>query len=391
MLRRIVVLLLILSGYCVAQSSASGNKRPMTFEDMMALRRIGDPQPSPDGKWVLFNAVDVSLEENTKKPHLWIVPLTGGTAKQITSGAAGVDRGRFSPDGRQIAFVTARDGGSQIWLQDFDAANGALSGEPKRLTSISTEAEGLLWSPDGKNIVFTSDVYPECNDDACNKSRDEALSKSKVKAKIFQRLYYRHWVAYTRFKRSHLFVVSTDMSVASVPRDITPGDRDVPPFNLGGQDYYAISPDGQEVAYTSNPEAVEATSTNNDVFIVPLAGGTPKKISISPGSDSNPAYSPDGKYIAFRSQLRPGFESDRFRLVLYDRNTKALKNITESFDRWVDGFAWAPDSQRIYLTGEDKGEAPIYEVKTSGGEIREVTRGSNDDLHFSPDGKSLVF
>jgi dipeptidyl aminopeptidase/acylaminoacyl peptidase len=394
MLRRVVlllVLLLIASACCIAQSGASASKRPMTFEDMMALRRIGDPQVSPDGKWVLFNAVDVSLEENTRKPHLWLVPLAGGGAKQLTSGAAGEDRGRFSPDGRQIAFVSARDGGSQIWLQDFDTANGALSGEPKRLTNISTEADGLLWSPDGKNIVFTSDVYPECNDDACNKSRDEALGKSKVKAKIFQQLYYRHWVAYTRFKRSHLFVVSTDTTVASVPRDITPGNHDVPPFNLGGQDYYAISPDGQEVAYTSNLELVEALSTNKDIFIVPITGGTPKKISTSPGSDSNPTYSPDGKYIAFRSQLRPGFESDRFRLVIYDRGGQTLKDLTPNFDRWVESFAWAPDSQRIYFPSEDKGEEPIYTVKTSGGDIREVIRGSNDDLHFSPDGKTLVF
>jgi dipeptidyl aminopeptidase/acylaminoacyl peptidase len=391
MLRRIVVLLFIVSCYCVAQSGAPASKRPMTFEDMMSLRRIGDPQPSPDGKWVLFSAVDVNLQENTRKPHLWIVPLTGGAAKQLTSAAAGEDRGRFSPDGKRIAFVSARDGGSQIWLQDFDTANGALSGEPSRLTNISTEADGLLWSPDGKNIIFTSDVYPECNDDACNKSRDEALAKSKVKAKIFQRLYYRHWVAYTRFKRSHLFVVSTDTSVASTPRDITPGDHDVPPFNLGGQDYYAVSPDSQEVAYTSNLEAVEALSTNNDVFVVPIAGGTPKKISTSPGSDSNPAYSPDGKYIAFRSQLRPGFESDRFRLAVYDRSAGTLKILTDNWDRWVDSFAWAPDSQRLYITGEDKGEAPIYTVKTSGGDVREVTRGSNDDMHFSPDGKTLVF
>src|SRR4029077_15403741 len=109
------------------------------------------------------------------------------------------------------------------------------------------------------------------------------------------------------------------------------------------------------------------------------------------GSDSNPAYSPDGKYIAFRTQLRPGFESDRFRLAIYDRRSGTLKTLTESWDRWVDGFAWAPDSQRLYITGEDKGEAPIYTVKASGGEVREVTRGSNDDLHFSPDGKTLVF
>src|SRR6266576_576077 len=181
----------------------------------------------------------------------------------------------------------------------------------------------------GKNIVFVSAVYPDCKDDACNKQRDEELKKSKVKAKIFSRLFYRHWSAFTEFKRSHLFVVPADAGVAAVvstaepnaqalgtsasttPRDLTPGDHDVPPFSLGGQDMYAISPDGHEVAYTSNVDEVEATSTNNEIFVVPISGGTPKKISTSPGADTTPLYSPDGKYVAWRSQARAGFEADK--------------------------------------------------------------------------------
>src|SRR5262249_14169927 len=137
----------------------------------------------------------------------------------------------------------------QIWMADFDSATGTVTGTAHQLTSISTEADGSIWSPDGKNILFISEVYPECRDDACNKAKDEALAKSKVKALIFNRLFYRHWSSYSKFKRSHLFVVSVD---GGTPRDITPGDHDVPPFNLGGQDLYTISPDGQEVAYTSN-------------------------------------------------------------------------------------------------------------------------------------------
>ena len=128
------------------------------------------------------------------------------------------------------------------------------------------------------------------------------------------------------------------------PADITPGDHDVPPFNLGGQDLYAISPDGQEVAFTSNIDEVEATSTNNDVFVVPIAGGTPKKISGSPGSDSTPLYSPDGRYLAYRSQARAGYESDRFRLMLFDRRSGATIDLTKNFDRWVNAYTWTPDS-----------------------------------------------
>src|SRR5436305_3449478 len=294
----IAIFLFVVTGIS-AQAQNTG-KRPFTFEDMMALKRIGGPQVSPDGKWVLFSAVHVDLQANKKIPHLWLVPVAGSEAKQLTSHPAGEDRGRWSPDGRQIIFTSSRDGGSQIWIADFDSNRGALGG-PRKVTSLSTEADGAIWSPDGKNILFTSEVYPDCKDDACNKSRDEQRAGSKVRAMVFTRLFYRHWSSYTRFKRAHLFVVPAEGGAA---KDITPGDHDVPPFSLGGQDLYAISPDGQEVAFTSNIDEVEAISTNNDVFLVPFTGGTPKKISNSPGSDSTPLYSPDGRFIAWRMQKR---------------------------------------------------------------------------------------
>lgn len=386
MRRRLFLVVGILLSVAVLASAQS--KHPFTFEDMMSLKRAGDPVVSPDGMWVLFSAVDVNLAENTRRSHLWIVPTTGGEAKALTTGATPETRGRFSPDGKTVLFLSPRDGGSQVWVQDFDAGHGALSGEPRRVTNISTEADGAMWSPDGKSILFISEVFPDCPDDACNKERDEAKGKSKVKASIFTRLFYRHWSAYTHFKRSHLFIVPVAGGVA---RDLTPGDHDVPPFSLGGQDFYAFSPDGKEIAYTSNIDEVEATSTNNEVFVAPVAGGTPKKISTSPGSDSTPLYSPDGKYIALRVQFRNGYESDRFRLFVYDRAAGALKNLTESFDRWVGTIVWSPDSKHIYFNAEDKGDAPIYAVSVNGGEVREVLRGHNDDMQFTSDGKTMVF
>src|SRR5205823_975858 len=149
-----------------------------------------------------------------------IVPLAGGTERQLTSGKEGEDRPRFSPDGKQIAFTSSKESGQQIWSVGFDPATGTLSGDPRKITSISTEADGEIWSPDGKNIVFVSRVYPDCPDDACNKQRDEEKSKSKVQAKIFTKLFYRHWNAYTDYKRSHLFVVAADGGTA---RDLSPG------------------------------------------------------------------------------------------------------------------------------------------------------------------------
>jgi dipeptidyl aminopeptidase/acylaminoacyl peptidase len=244
-------------------------------------------------------------------------------------------------------------------MSDFDSDTGKLVGQPHQVTDISTGADGGMWSPDGKNIVFVSSVYPDCHDDGCNKQRDEELKKSKVKAKIFSRLFYRHWNAFTEFKRSHLFVINLyDES----SRDLTPGDHDVPPFSLGGQDMYAISPDGQELAYTSNIDEVEATSTNNEIFVVPIFAPvpTPKKISTSPGADTTPLYSPDGKYLAWRSQARAGFEADKWRLFLRDRQSGNTRDLTENFDRSVGSFAWQPDSCAIAFSAEDRGEAPIY-------------------------------
>jgi dipeptidyl aminopeptidase/acylaminoacyl peptidase len=366
-------------------------KHPFTFEDMMRLKRIGEPTVSPDGKWVAFSAVDVNLDENTRKPHLWIVPVSGGEARRLTPATGtGEDRVRFSPDGKRVLFESSRDRASQIWAQDFDTSSGALVGDPRKVTNISTEASGGLWSPDGKSILFVSSVYPDCTDDGCNKRRDEEQAKSKVKAQIFTQLMYRHWTSYFNGKYSHLFLVSADGGVA---HDLTPGNHDVPPFSLGGQDQYQFSPDGKEVAYTSNIDEVQATSTNSDIFLVPATGGTPKKITTNPGSDSTPMYSPDGKYIAYRSQLRGGYESDRFRLMLYERATGKITDLTPNFDRWVDSMTWSPDSKTIYFTAENEGEAPIYELHIDSEDRwpQELVAGFNDSPMPTADGKLLVF
>ncbi len=386
MLRRVVLFLLLCSLWGFAQG-----KRPFTFEDMMQLKRVGEPIVSPDSKWVGFSAVDVNLEANTKTSHLWIVPVAGGDARRLTpASGAGEDRIRFAPDGKRVMFEATRDGASQIWVQDFDSSSGALTGDPRKVTNISTEASGGIWSPDGKSILFVSEVFPDCTDDACNKQRDDEQAKSKVKAKIFTQLMFRHWNHYFDGKYSHLFVVSADGGVA---RDLTPGAHDVPPFSLGGQDQYQFSPDGQEIAFTSNMDEVQAISTNSDLFLVPVAGGTPKKITTNPGSDSTPMYSPDGKYLAYRAQLRGGYESDRFRLMLYERATGKITDVSPNFDRWVDSMAWAPDSKTIYFTAENEGEAPIYTINITHPSPwpQELVPGFNDSPTPTPDGKMLLF
>jgi dipeptidyl aminopeptidase/acylaminoacyl peptidase len=373
-MKAFLVASLALAATAFAQAS---QKRPFTFEDMMALKRVGAPVPSPDGKWVVFDCEDVDLEATTKISHLWIVPASGGESRRLNPTPNHEERPRFSPDGKRLIWTSKATDPTQIWMCDFEPESGQLVGKAHQVTSISTGADSGIWSPDGKNIVFVSAVYPDCKDDACNKQRDEELKKSKVKAKIFTKLFYRHWSAFTEFKRSHLFVQSVGRdsveptnSTANKPRDLTPGDHDVPPFNLGGQDMYAISPDGQELAYTSNIDEVEATSTNNEIFIVPMAGGTPKKISTSPGADTTPLYSPDGKYISWRSQARAGFEADKWRLFVQDRQSGRTRDAINGFDGSVGSFAWtqfrwiksASESHSIFFTAEDHGQSPIYNL-----------------------------
>jgi dipeptidyl aminopeptidase/acylaminoacyl peptidase len=409
-MRRCFSLAVLFSVVLLTPVAFSQATHAFTFEDMMKLKRAGDPQPSPDGKWVLFSAVDVDLTANKNTSHIWIVPLAGGQEREIIPDQDG-DRPRWRPDGTGFAFVSTKEGGSQIWFAEIDNSAGTVT-RKYLVTEIATEANGELWSPNGKFLIFTSDVYPDCDgqpdEAACNARKVDDANKSKVKALTFDHLLYRHWNAYKEGKRSHIFQVSVFGLVPrgnagppyhQIYRDLTPGDYDAPVFSLGGQDNYAFSPDGQEVCYTSNHDKVEATSTNNDLWIVPVdpgKGGTPvapRNITAgNPASDSTPLYSPDGKYIAYRAQERPGYESDRFRLMLYDRQTGQKHNLTENFDRWVGTIAWDPASKVIYFSSENQGESPIYKVALNGSdEIREIAAGFDGDISVVDGGKELLY
>jgi dipeptidyl aminopeptidase/acylaminoacyl peptidase len=357
---------------------------------MMRLKRLADPQLSPDGKWVAYQASDVALGAGTRNTDIWIVPAGGpteGPPRRLTDHAAADTRPRWSPDGRRIAFVSARDGVSQVYVVP------AAGGVAKKVTSLPTEAGGVLWI-DAARLLVSSDAYPGCDtkdgpavDDACQKKRlDEAGKPSS--ARVYDRLLYRHWDTWDDDRRSHLLVVPTDGGAA---RDLTPGDRDVPPFSLGGPDDYAVSPDGAEVCFARNDDPVEATSTNAELYVVPTRGGAAVKISGSPGYDGRPRYSPDGTMIAFRAQQRAGFEADRWRLMVYDRRTRATRSLTDAFDRQVEGMAWSPDSRTLYFTAGDNARQPIFSVAAEGGPVKMVRgEATFDDLQVSPDGRTLI-
>jgi dipeptidyl aminopeptidase/acylaminoacyl peptidase len=379
------VLVLAAAAASAVAAGQTAEKRAITFRDLISLHRVSEPQISPDGKWIAYSVATPDLEANRSVGDIWVVPAAGGgAARQLTRGGSDT-RPRWSPDGKKLAFISGRAGTPQIyWI----ALEG---GEATRLTSISTGADNELWSPDGQTVAFVSSVYPDCRDDACNAGRDAAREKSKVKARVYEKLLYRHWTEWWDGKRGHLFVEAVEGGGAA--RDLTPGaNYDVPPFNEGAPEAIAFSPDGRELCFTANTDKDEALSTNADLFTVAVAGdGEPKRITTNPGNDWGPAYSPDGKWIAYRAQLLGGYEADRWRLMLYERESAKQINLTENVDLSVESYLWKPDSIGIYFSAEDKAEMPVYSISAlKPGRIVRVADGFNAEFDLSRDGQTLV-
>jgi dipeptidyl aminopeptidase/acylaminoacyl peptidase len=363
-----------------AQNSA---KHAITFDDLIKMHRVSGAAISKDGRSVAYVVSTMDMAANRSVSNIWVVSASGSAPVQITQG--GRDNSpAWSPDGKTLAFISSRDGNSQVYLLSM------AGGEAKKLTQLSTGADLFHWSPDGKTLAFTSSVYPDCKDDACNEKRDADKEKSKVKARIYDHLLYRHWDHWSEGKRSHLFVVPLDGSAA--PKDLTAGaDYDVPPEERSGPGDFNFSPDSKELCFTAVTDKVEAISTNADLFVVPVTGGEAKRITTQQGFDGNPVYSPDGRYIAYHAQLTPGYEADKWRVMLYDRQSGKNEDLSESFDRSATDLDWSPDSKTIYFLAENETLQPIYSMEPRAGATpRKLVDGFNAEFALSGDGKTFV-
>lgn len=362
-------------------------QQTFTFNDLMKIRRVGDPQISPDGRTVAYTIGDVNVPENRTLTQIYTVSSAGGNVKQITKGDRSNSSPRWSADGKKIAFVT----GGQIWTMEPDG------GDRKQVTKISTGASNPVWSPDGRWIAFVSDVYPECNgDEACNARKESESEGSKVQAKITDRLLYRHWTEWRNVKRTHVFVVAANGGAA---REITTGDYDSPPYGASTGTDYAFSPDSSEIVYLRNPDKVEAISTNSDLYLVSLNGGTARNITVkNKGYDASPVYTSDGKYIVYRSQATEGFEADRWRIMRFNRQSGETVELTQGFDLQADEMTVSPDNQTVYFTAGDRGLSPVFSVPVEPNfRLRIAThvkkiydKGFNSNLSVLPDGKTLI-
>ncbi len=376
-------ILLLLSLLIFTSTLMAHGKHAITVDDLWNMKRISSYDVSPDGKKIVFDLTTYSMEENKGQSNIWIINSDGTSAKQIVQSASSP---KFFDGGNKIYY--SRKG--QIFTSDLKGNNEV------QLTDIYSGVFGSEFSIDESLLLFSSPVYAECETQECNEQKDKAREESKVKAEIFTELMYRHWNDWRGPKISHLFLYDLKNKVYT---DLTLGSKaDVPPLALGSANDYSFSPTGSEIAFTMNESDFLATSTNNDIFIIKVKDikdgeKTPfKKISVSSGNDNQPVYSPDGKYIAYCSMERAGFEADKQRIMLYNRITGKTINLTEDYDFSAGQLIWAKDSKAIYFTSANKIYNSIFKVdlntKLVSTLIESVVASS---LKLSNDGKTLFF
>ena len=376
--------------------------RAMTIDDLLGVKSVSDPQVSPDGKLVVYVLSELDRSTEKSNSDLYLIPVEGGEPKRLTTSTGADNHPRWSPDGRTIAFVSTRGGSSQVWLLPVEG------GEARPLTKLPIDVSGPLWSPKGDMIAVSAKVFPGKTPEE-TAELDEKKGKEKSKVKVYDKLMIRHWDEWDDGKRSHLFVVEVATGKA---RDLTPRlDVNTPPAPFGGSSDYAFAPNGQELAFTAEPLKDAAWSTNTDIWIVSVKGNEPVNLTdANPGADAQPAYSPDGDYLAYVSQARAGFEADKWTLKVRDRSDGETSDITAEIDRPVQSFVWGASRavqkpfegtvRDLFVVLDDAGSVTIRGLSILPDEDGHVfvTRrpkglegGVNNSVQVVPGGGGLVF
>jgi dipeptidyl aminopeptidase/acylaminoacyl peptidase len=377
--------------------SAAAEKRPMTIDDLFRFQRVADPQINPDGSQVVYVLTSITdPAKNKTKSNLWLVAADGKSApRQLTTTEKKDSHPRWSPDGKRVLFESTRsEGEPQLWLIDLDG------GEARQITHLSTGAGNGVWSRDGSLVGFVSTVFPDFSEkpfaesDKANKERLDAEKESPVKVRTANNLFWRHWDSYVEGKRQHLFVMKAD---GADVRDVTPGDRDAFPTSdtFASGDNFTFSPDGKFLVFTAVPAKDAAWTTNYDICRVSLDNKSKDWECLTkdnPAADNAPAFSPDGTKFAYRAQKKPGYEADKWNLLVVACNADGSwsgspKSCTDQFDLSADEFVWLNDKELLFVADQN-GESTIRTVDIGGeGSTVVPSPGKSTALSAGRDGK----
>jgi len=372
---RLVLILALFSLFVFSQISFAGEeKKPFTPDDIWKLKRVSDPQLSPDGRWIAFVITETNFDENKRNSDIYIVSTKGGKPKRMTTSPKNDNSPRWSPDGNSLAFLSTRDGDTQIYILPL------AGGEAQKVTDFPGGVGEFIWLPDGSGIVFTARTYLDCADIDCIKKKDEEKEKNKVKAMVHRHLLYRHWDTYEDGKVQHLFLFKLK---DKKPIDLTPElEFDALTYWLAASGReFDVSPDGKMLYFSGKQERDQAVSYNEEIWRVPIFGGKVERVTDNPAADTHPRVSPDGKYLAYTATKRPGYESDRYELMVMELPNGKPRSLTAGFDRSVGTFFWSYDSRRIYFEAEDRADVNLFCVSLDGGDVKTVIGGDGPTGH----------
>ena len=368
------ILLAVMLGALVA-TGANAQKRAFTIPDLYRVQYAAGPTVSAKGQ-LAYYVSSSDLKSQTSKTTLYIdhQPLEGikGFAPQ------------WSADGSKLYYSAVADDGLQVFAYDLQTR------QSRQLTHYALGANGAVVSPDGNLIAFAAEVWPAIGgaDGKANAEANERKAKAPVQAHLADKLLFRHWTDYTDGKFWHIIIYNIAKDTYT---DVTPGEFHSPTFSPSGPEGFTFSPDSKELCYLSNHDPHPEASTNADLWVVPVEGGTARNLTADNKAwDGSPQYSPDGRYIAYRFQTVPGYESDRFRLAVVDRRTGAKTVLTEAFDNWVDAYKWTPDSKAICFLGEERGYEPLFKVTLANRKIEKIV-GDRAIGSFDLDGKGNFY
>ncbi len=344
---------------------ASPESHALTIHDMLAVQHISDPQVSPDGTRVAFTLRTTDMDANKGRTDVWWVPSPGGDSRQLTSHPASDHHARWAPDGESLFFLSSRSGSSQVWRLPL------AGGEAQPVTRLPLDVSAFVLTPDGQRLVLAVMTFPDCADMACTADRQKAAAEEPTTGRLYERLFVRHWDTWRDGTRNQLWVVPVEGDEAPVPL-MRGFDADAPSFPWGGAEEVAVSPDGQFVIFTAKlAPGEEPWSTNWDLWQVQIDGSEPpRSITLENEAwDTQPVFSPDGRRLAWLAMQRPGFEADRFRIMVREWPTGETRALTPDWDRSPGSITVSPDGKTVYATAGDVGQVGLFAIDVASGAV----------------------